>query len=52
MNAEPSKKARRYYTKHGLTTLDKAVRVLGGLDVGIIRPPKTEKIFLSVLRTI
>ena len=27
---EPTKKAKRYYTKHGLTTLKKAVRVLGG----------------------
>lgn len=29
-DAESSKKAKRYYTKHGLTTLKKAVRVLGG----------------------
>lgn len=29
-DAEPTKKAKRYYTKHGLTTLKKAVRVLGG----------------------
>jgi hypothetical protein len=30
IDAAPSKKAKRYYTKHGLTTLKKAVRVLGG----------------------
>jgi hypothetical protein len=30
MNAEPSKKAKRYYTTHGLTTLKRAVRALGG----------------------
>lgn len=30
IDAEPTKKAKRYYTKHGLTTLKKAVRVLGG----------------------
>lgn len=29
-DGEPSKKAKRYYTKHGLTTLKKAMRVLGG----------------------
>ncbi|NGZ11154.1 MAG: hypothetical protein CV088_17535 [Nitrospira sp. LK70] len=29
-DAEPTKKPKRYYTKHGLTTLKKAVRVLGG----------------------
>lgn len=30
IDAEPTKKSKRYYTKHGLTTLKKAVRVLGG----------------------
>lgn len=30
IDAKPTKKAKRYYTKHGLTTLKKAVRVLGG----------------------
>lgn len=30
IDAEPTKKPKRYYTKHGLTTLKKAVRVLGG----------------------
>lgn len=29
-DVEPAQKAKRYYTKHGLTTLKKAVRVLGG----------------------
>lgn len=29
-DAQPTKKPKRYYTKHGLTTLKKAVRVLGG----------------------
>lgn len=30
IDAQPTKKPKRYYTKHGLTTLKKAVRVLGG----------------------
>lgn len=30
IDAEPTKKSKRYYAKHGLTTLKKAVRVLGG----------------------
>lgn len=30
IDAQPTTKPKRYYTKHGLTTLKKAVRVLGG----------------------
>ena len=30
IDTEPTKKPKRYYTKHGLTTLKKAIRVLGG----------------------
>lgn len=30
IDAEPAKKSKRYYAKHGLTTLKNAVRVLGG----------------------
>ncbi|MDE3039654.1 MAG: hypothetical protein KGJ82_03620 [Nitrospirota bacterium] len=30
IDPQPAKKAKRYYTKHGLTTLKKAMRVLGG----------------------